>query len=59
MDVWLGNWGSGCVVEWAGRGQKVVGMRINKYIGVDIDTYMDVHINTYMGVYINNTWICT
>ena len=57
MDMWLGNWGSGCVGEWAGRGRKVMGMHINKYMGMDIDTYMDVHINIYMGMHINTYMI--
>lgn len=49
MDVWLGNWGSGCVVEWAGRGQKVVGVHINKY--------MDMY-STHMGMYISKYMVC-
>lgn len=38
MDVWLGNWVSGRVVEWVGRGQEVVGVHINKHMVGDVLT---------------------
>lgn len=32
LDVWPGTWVSGCMVEWAGRGQRVAGVHITDYM---------------------------